>query len=301
MIRTLKRIYRFLKRKLFLNKYKKSFMKKISAAPIDRDLDENMLAFRYLCHQLEKTIKNKYDSINVRANEKYEKAKKILLHLENIELVKSPDIEWGRGITKLYELWKDGNYKHDIVDMKNEERSSKDLKDIIYARRSVRFWENSSIPKHEILSILEMGVMAPSSCNRQPYKFVVVENINKTPVDKGTTNQALILKAPYILYITLDKRLNPEKLAPALDAGIVAQNILLAIEYFGYGACPMYHCESYNQKKLRGILDLDKHYYIYLAILFGTPAEKPNIPDRVPAKKITKFLKINSETITSKM
>lgn len=301
MIRIIKKLFFYLKRKLFINKYKKSFRKKIRIAPNGCDLNENLLAFRYLCHQLEKTIKNKYDCRNVRGHYKYEKAKSILLYLENTEWIDSPDIKWGKGIIKSYELWKDGNYKNYTLNIRNEEKSSRDLKDIIYRRRSIRFWKSAPIPKHEIFSILEMGVMAPSSCNRQPYKFVVVENINKTLIDEGTGNKALISKAPYIIYITVDRRLHPEKFAPAIDAGMAAQNILLAIEYFGYGACPMYHCEPINQKKLREMLELDKHSYIYLAIPFGKPAERPNVPCRVPVEKITEFLKIDSATIASKM
>lgn len=251
MIILTKRLLFYLKRKIFVNKYKRSFRKKIRKAPNKCDLNENLYTFRYLCHQLDKVIKNEFDSERIRGSDKHEKAKDILNWLKKTDRVNDPDIEWGKGIIKSYELWKSGKLKSGVIDIKTEEKKSTDLKDIIYRRRSIRFWETGSISSKKIIDILEMGGMAPTSCNRQPYQFVVVENKNKIPIDGGTSNKALISKAPYIIYITIDRRLYPEKYAPAIDAGTVAQNILLAIEYYGYGACPMYHCEPVNQKKLR--------------------------------------------------
>ena len=34
-------------------------------------------------------------------------------------------------------------------------------------------------PRENILSIMEMGTMAPTSCNRQAYKLIVVDNKDK--------------------------------------------------------------------------------------------------------------------------
>ena len=96
MIRIIKKIFLFLRRKIFVNKYKRSFKKKIKIAPEGCDLSENVLAFRYLCHHLDKAIKNKYDIMNIRGFEKYKKAIKILHYLENTKWIESPDIEWSR-------------------------------------------------------------------------------------------------------------------------------------------------------------------------------------------------------------
>jgi nitroreductase len=297
------RILAYMKRKIISNKYQRGFRKKIKVAPIGCDLNENILAFRYLCHQLEKTIKNKYEFSNIRGYKKYLKAIDILRYLENTKWTDSPDIEWGRNIIRSYELWKEVKYQLHIESYKKMEikTNTKSFEDIIYQRRSVRFWQDEKIPIQKIMKIIEFGIMAPSSCNRQPYKFVIIENVRTKPKIEGTGSKAMIAKAPYIIYITIDRRLHPEKYAPAIDAGMAAQNILLAIEYFGYGACVMYHCEPVNQKKLRKVLKLDRHNYIYLAIPFGVPAEKPSVPTRVPAEKITKIIRLNSAELSCEM
>ncbi len=47
--------------------------------------------------------------------------------------------------------------------------------DVIEKRRSVRRFLSRAIPKQDVLEILESGMKAPSSKNRQPWKFVVVQ------------------------------------------------------------------------------------------------------------------------------
>ncbi len=301
MIKLFSRIYKYIKRKLFTNKYKLSFVKKIRTDPANRDLHENLHAFRYLCHQLDKTTKNTYDPDNIRGFEKFQSASKTMCYLKDTEWKESPDVIWGKNILKTYELWMKGEFNYDKGMGNKLDQSQNSFKDVVYKRRSVRFWTNDTISKKDILSIMEMGTMAPTSCNRQAYRLIVVKNEDENNKQGGTNNRELITKAPYIVYIAIDRRLYPEKFAPAIDAGIVAQNIMLAIKYFGYGACPMYHCESYNQKKIKEILQLDEFLYIYLAIPFGVPAENPNLPLRAPVEKITDFITIHSKKIADIM
>jgi len=250
---------------------------------------------------LDKTIRNTYDPENPRGVEKYQRAKKVLKYLEKTDWIDSPDIIWGKDILESYELWKNGKYSYNKVSEENTEPYLKGFKDVIYDRRSVRFWKKAEIPEEDIIKILEMGTMAPTSCNRQPYKFIVVKNTNEHLDQLGTTNKDLIAKAPYTLYVTIDRRLYPEKYAPSIDAGIISQNLMLAIAYYGYGGCPMYHCEAYDQKKLREILELTPHDYIYLAIPFGVPAEHPATPVRIPVSRVARFAKTNSKIISEKM
>ena len=301
MIRLSLRIISFLKRKVFVDKHKRYFRKVLNATPENCELYENVLVFRYLCHQLDKAMKNKFDDKNVRGLKKYEKAKIIFIYLEETEWKNSPDIKWGKKIINLYELWKAGKPINILTNDKMNDRPSNNFKDILYYRRSIRFWKKTEISNEKIRKILEMGIMAPSSCNRQPYRFVVVKNINIPDKDNGTGNKILISKAPYIIYLAIDSRLNPEKYAPAIDAGMAAQNILLAIEFYGFGACPIYHCESYNQKRLRKFLGLSNHDYIYLAIPFGEPAESPIMPSRVQIEDITKFIETEADKIIPNM
>ena len=45
----------------------------------------------------------------------------------------------------------------------------------IYERRSIRKYLDKPIPKRDIMDIIESGMKAPSSKNRQPWRYIVVE------------------------------------------------------------------------------------------------------------------------------
>ncbi len=51
------------------------------------------------------------------------------------------------------------------------------IEDVIYRRRSVRFYErNKQVPEYLVRRILEAGRYAPSAGNGQPWKFIVVQD-----------------------------------------------------------------------------------------------------------------------------
>ena len=45
----------------------------------------------------------------------------------------------------------------------------------INERRSIRKFQNKPIPKQDIVDILQSGIKAPSSKNRQPWNYIVVQ------------------------------------------------------------------------------------------------------------------------------
>lgn len=52
----------------------------------------------------------------------------------------------------------------------------------IQNRRSIRKFQKSDLPKAVVEQILQAGILAPSSKNRQPWEFIVVAGAEKVPV-----------------------------------------------------------------------------------------------------------------------
>ena len=50
---------------------------------------------------------------------------------------------------------------------------------LVYKRRSVRFFKSNPISKVDMREILRAGMWAPSAKNRQPWKFIVVKGQSK--------------------------------------------------------------------------------------------------------------------------
>ena len=270
-------------------------------SPCNMDTALKLIALRYFCHHLEKALKHDLVLANIRGKDKFQRAVKIFEILKKTEFADDPDVIWAGSILDAYRMWMTGgkkNFRENLNSLKNAPLPNNIFKDVIYNRRSVRFWDNNKVPVKIINDIIEMATMAPSSCNRQPWKFVVVTNSNKSPKDHGATNKTILAKAPHIIYIAVDERLFPEKYAPAVDAGIAAENSLLAIEHFGLAGCVMYQAEMVNQKKLRTMLELKSYYYIYLAITFGYPAEICKRPARTTARRVTRFLKMDTDYLS---
>lgn len=266
-------------------RFKRKFKKRLEVAPSGLDLDENLYAFRYLCHQVEKAIKNDFNSKNIRGKAKYEKAKQISAVLNKSSYRNLADFKWGLEILSSYEDWLKGNYVHEVNYSVDKPPIKSNFSDVVFDRRSVRYWTREKVPKKMINDLLEHAVMSPTSCNRQAFRISIVNNTCAsitTNYPGDTTNRSMISRAPHMVYISIDRRLYPEVYAPAIDAGIICQTLLLSMESFGLGGCPMYHSEAYNQKYLRKVLGLNKNQFIYVGIPFGFPAEKPDTPVRVP-------------------
>jgi nitroreductase len=158
-----------------------------------------------------------------------------------------------------------------------------ELERLIGTTASTRFWQLREVSRETCDALVRMALLAPSSCNRQGLK-VLVER--RAPVSRGrreANNRAMLENAPLIFYFACERTVYPELFAPALDAGMAAQNLLVYANALGLKGCPMYHSESFNQTSLRAKLQLPGSYYIYLAVLVGYPAEVAVKPPRLRA------------------
>jgi len=50
------------------------------------------------------------------------------------------------------------------------------LLELIKERRSVRIFNGNKVPQEIIMKIIEAGIWAPTGCNNQELKFLVIEN-----------------------------------------------------------------------------------------------------------------------------
>jgi nitroreductase len=80
-----------------------------------------------------------------------------------------------------------------------------DIVKVIKARRSVRKYKPESIPADKLEIILEAARLAPSAGNRQPWRFVVVQEMSrKNAVAEAANNQAFMNDAAAIVVAVCD-------------------------------------------------------------------------------------------------
>ena len=115
-----------------------------------------------------------------------------------------------------------------------------DFMDLAKARYSVRKFLDKKVPKDIIEKILEAGMIAPTGCNNQPQRIIVVESQEGLEKIKECTR--CHFDAPLVFIISYNKdecwkRPYDGKLSGDIDASIVTTQMMLEAANLGIGSC----------------------------------------------------------------
>jgi len=160
------------------------------------------------------------------------------------------------------------------------------LLDLILSRRSIRKYENKDIPEEVLQQILETGRQAPSAANRQPIRFIIVNDhdILKNFCDNLITR--FVKYAPVAIVGCADiKSLLTGKWA-VVDATIAMENMVIAAWTLGIGSCWIGAC---NEEKVKEMLKIPDKWKVVALLTFGYPAEKPEQRKKKPFEKMFSF------------
>jgi len=162
-----------------------------------------------------------------------------------------------------------------------------DIETAIKNRRSIRRFKDKPVSDESISYMTEMASWAPSSCNRQLWHFVCINNAQfqkkLKPICKSLSN----INPPKIIFALYDNRFNLSHHANVQSAAAAVQNMLLAAYSKGLGTVWI---ENYGpEEKIKQILGIPKDLTIFAAVAVGYPAETPIPPKRRPVSEILHF------------
>lgn len=158
--------------------------------------------------------------------------------------------------------------------------------DTILTRRSIRRYEAKEIPEEVMQLIFEAGRQAPSAVNRQPIRFVVVNDHDTLTRLCDTFITRFVKTAPVAIVGCADvKSLLTGKWA-LVDATIAMQNMVLAASALGVGSCWIGAC---NEEKVKELLRIPKNWKVVALITLGYPAEQPTARKKKPLKELFSF------------
>lgn len=154
------------------------------------------------------------------------------------------------------------------------------LIDLIRKRQSVRRYIDKPVEKEKLDRCLEAALLAPSACNAQPWKFIVVEDpVLVKKLARETWNRLVafnrfVEQARVIIVITIEKSpLVPtiggiirNKAYPLIDIGIAAEHFCLQATEEGLGTCML---GWFNEKPIKKLLGIPKNKRIGLLISLG--------------------------------
>jgi nitroreductase len=151
------------------------------------------------------------------------------------------------------------------------------------------------VPKEILEKILEAGRLAPSACNCQPWKFIVISTSAMLEKVKACYNRDWFTDAPHVL-VALGlrdqawNRVYDGYNSVETDVAIAMTHIILAAENEGVGACWI---AAYNPIILREALKLDESQSLFGITPLGYPKPgylKAGIKKRKPLTQIVEFL-----------
>ena len=154
------------------------------------------------------------------------------------------------------------------------------LFELISARQSVRRYSSMPVEKEKIEKCIEAAYLAPSACNAQPWKFIVIDDeqlknrIAKETYDPVISFNHFVPQAPVIIAIVIEKspivpRVGGKiKKKPyyLMDIGIAAEHICLQATELGLGTCML---GWFNEKAVKKLLNVPTSRSIALLISLG--------------------------------
>ena len=159
---------------------------------------------------------------------------------------------------------------------------------IIFKRHSVRKFKDEKVPDDLIEHLLKAGMQAPSSCNSQPWEFIVVSNDEDKKAISEMHRFAKPAEGASHLIVTLGN-LNRAKVIRMIeqDLGACNENILLQATHEGLGAVWLgFHPIEDRTLKLKEYLNIPDYCIPFSVICVGWPAHECGVKIRYDETKV---------------
>ena len=151
--------------------------------------------------------------------------------------------------------------------------SFKNFTELAESRYSARKFLDKKVPAEDIEKIIHAGMIAPTDCNNQPQKIIVVNSDEGLAKIKECTN--CHFNAPLVLIISYDKdtcwkRSFDGKPSGDIDASIVTTHMMLQAYELGIASCWVMH---YEPAVLKEKFALPDNLESTALLVMGYPAE----------------------------
>lgn len=173
---------------------------------------------------------------------------------------------------------------------------------LIKSRQSDRKYSDKPIEKEKLERIIEAGRMAPSACNSQPWKFIVVSEpdligkLAEASSAKLLGMNIFVSQAPVLLVVVREQANYSSRIGAKIkrrdysliDIGIASENICLQSEAEGIGSCMI---GWFNEDQVRKTLGIPKSKRVELIITLGYSLSEKREKKRKPAEVTVSYNK----------
>ena len=176
------------------------------------------------------------------------------------------------------------------------------LLDLLKHRKSVRDFLDRPVEREKIMMCLEAARLAPSACNSQPWKFIVVDDRQlKNKLCEAAFSgiysiNSFCKMAPVIVVVISGKSKFLARIGEMfrgtkyylIDIGIAIEHFVLQAEDLGLGTCWI---GWFNEGAVKSILNIPQHKKLDILIVLGYYNREKLGPEhgREPIDKIASF------------
>jgi len=176
------------------------------------------------------------------------------------------------------------------------------LSDLLRHRKSVRDFLDRPVEREKIMMCLEAARLAPSACNSQPWRFIVVDDsqlkdkLCEAAFSDIYSMNSFCRTAPVIVVIISERSRFLAEIGGMfrglkyylIDIGITGEHFILQAEDLGLGTCWI---GWFNEKAVKSVLNIPQRKKIDLLIALGY-YDREKLPPghgREPIDKIASF------------
>jgi nitroreductase len=176
------------------------------------------------------------------------------------------------------------------------------FQELISRRQSVRKYQEKSVEREKIDKIIEAVHIAPSTCNSQPWKLIIVDepelkkSVALATFSKTISFNKFAVQAPVIAVLVIEKAKLIAQIGgsiknqeyPYYDIGIAAAHFCLQAAELGLGTCII---GWFDEKKIQQLLNIPEKRKIGLVITLGYPPEDFILRQKIrkPVEEICRF------------
>ena len=143
---------------------------------------------------------------------------------------------------------------------------------VITERYSVRKFSNQQVKKEDLCKILEAGHKAPTGCNYQPQRILVLNNEKAMEKLRSCTRCHFGAPTAMLICHNADEswvRPYDKQLSSPVDAVIVATHMMLKAQDIGVGCCWVMH---FNPTSIRQAFNIPENVHPVALLMMGYPA-----------------------------
>jgi nitroreductase len=178
----------------------------------------------------------------------------------------------------------------------------KEVLDLILSRQSDRKYSDRPIENDKLARIIEAGRLAPSACNAQPWKFIVV---TKPELIAGVAEAAsakligmngFVAQAQAIIVVVREKPNLSSKVGATIknkdysliDIGIATENICIQARAEAIGSCII---GWFDEREIKKLMSIPKSKRVEVLITLGYSLSEHREKRRKPAEEVVSYNK----------